>query len=405
MSKSMLRTAFAVVLLAVGGAAVAANAPKVSEANAKTLKAAQDALQAKKYDEAVAKANEAIASGKATKDDLYTAHYMKFKAYEARNDYANMIKGLSGQLDSGFLPASDHPVLMKAIVTLAYNIKDFDTTIDYGSRLTKANAADQQTYTLVGQSYYQKKNYGEAASFLGSLVNDQEKRGQKPTEQNLKLIRVCYDRLSKEDDARDILEKLVVHYPKPEYWNELLYKVRRDPKLSERQTLQVYRLMQDTRTLQQGADFIEMSDIAGNVGIPGEAQRVLDEGVKAKAFTDEAGKARSERLLASATKRATDSRNELGKLEGEAKAAASGELDTALGMAQFGFGQYDKAAEALGRALTKGKVPNAEDVQLTLAIAQLRSGSAGEALKTMRAIKTQDPLMQRIVRLWVLKAS
>ena len=73
--------------------------------------------------------------------------------------------------------------------------------------------------------------------------------------------------------------------------------------------------------------------------------------------------------------------------------------------AQYSFGQYPQAVEALSAGITKGSLKNLADAQMTLGVAQHKAGQKAEAAKTFRAIKTDDELTQRISKLWALHAS
>lgn len=410
MVKSKVSAFVAALVLVTGGlaiapAAMAAGAPKISEANAQTLKDAQDAMGKSNWAVVISKSDQALANAKKTPDDVYTAWYFKMKAYEAQKNAAKVMESLQGQLDSGFLAPGDQGTYLKAIAQMAYQQRDYNKAIEYGKRLADSGARDSDINAIVGQSYYLQKKYPDAAKFFGDVIGDQERRGQKPREQPLQLLRDSHDKIGNKDAARDVLEKLVIHYPKPEYWDNLLFSLRRDPKLNERQTLQVYRLMQDTKTLKRGEDYIEMSDIAANSGMPGEAFRVLEEGIAAKAFKDEQSIARANRLRDSAKRHADTDRAGLAKLEADARASSDAALEVSVGMSYFGFGEYGKAIDWLNRGLAKGSsLPNASQVQLTLGIAQLRANAKADALKTFRAIKTDDDSMKQIVRLWALHA-
>jgi Flp pilus assembly protein TadD len=136
----------------------------------------------------------------------------------------------------------------------------------------------------------------------------------------------------------------------------------------------------------------------------GEGQKVIDQGLAAKVCKDKVELDRLMRLQGAAARFAAEERAKLAKLEAEARAAKTGEPDVALGSSSFGFGEYAKSAEALSRGIGKGGLKDVADAQLTLGIAYLRAGNKAEALKTFNAIKTPDPNMQRIVKLWKLYA-
>ncbi len=128
--------------------------------------------------------------------------------------------------------------------------------------------------------------------------------------------------------------------------------------ITDRQTLNVYRLMQDTKTLAQPSDYTEMAQLAIDAGTPGEAQKVLEQGFAANVFTEQRAKERNQRLLEAAKKAAATDQATLAKSEAEAKAAKTGDADVALGSAYLSYGQNDKALEALTRGIGKGGLKN-----------------------------------------------
>jgi hypothetical protein len=410
MSKSFVPAVVAALALALGSVPVSVSAseaakPSVSPASAKTLKAAKDAADAKNFGETIAKAQETLASPKKTPYDTYVAYQLLAFAYAQQGNAAEVIKAFQGQIDTGVLSPADVNKATKTMAGLAYQQKNYTGAIEYGNRLIRAGGAEADTYTLVGQSYYLLNKYSDATKFLEDFVGDQERRGAAPKEQTLVLLRSSYEKMQDKNGAIGALEKLVVYYPKADYWDNLLYVLRRDPKITERQTLHVYRLMQATGTLKQAADFTEMADLANNAGMPGEAQRVLEAGIAANAFTQQQDKDRATRLMGSAKRQAEADKAGLAKLEGEARSAKTGDLDSALGMSLFGHGDYPKSVEALSRALGKGGLKNPIETQVMLGVAQLRAGAKADGLKTFKSVKTDDTVMQRISKLWALYAS
>lgn len=412
MPKSFLPAVATAVALAIGGMAVTtvpvtAHAgqagPTVSADLAPTLKKANDAATAKRWPEAIAAAQEALANSKKTPYDTLVSYQILAVAYNTTNNQAELLKALQGQVDTGQLSASQQNDVLKAMAGLYYRQRNYDQTIAVGQRLISANAADASIYTVVGQSYYQKNQFAEAARFLNGLVTDQEGRGQKPAEQVLQLVRASYNKVDNKDGENKALERLVVHYPKAEYWDALLYGLRNDPKLNERQTMQVYRLMEATKTLKRPGDYSDFADMSLNSGMYGEARRVLESGLAANVFTQATDKGRADRLLASATRQGESDRANLSKMEAEARTSAGGDVDVALGFSLLGYGENAKAAESLSRGLTKGQLRNPAEAQTVLGIAYLRAGNKAEAQKAFRAVKG-DELDGRIASLWALHA-
>jgi tetratricopeptide (TPR) repeat protein len=390
---------------AVHAAEPAAAGKSVSPAAAKPLKASKEASDTKNWAVSISKAQEALALPNKTPYDAYVAYQLLAYAYAQQGNAGEALKALQGQVDSGAQSPAEQSKTIKYMFNIAYQQKNYAQAVEVGNRIIRDGEADADTYGIVGHSLYQQGKYADASKFLDDYVDDQERKGQVPRESTLNVLRGSQDKLGNKNGVIDTLEKLVVHYPKPDYWDILLYTQRRDPKLTERQTLQVYRLMQATNTLKQATDFTEMADLAANAGVPGEAQRTLEQGLAANVFVQDTDKARATRLLTSARKSVAADQAGIVKLEADAKAAKTGDLAFAAGAAHYGTADYPKAIDALNLALTKGGLKNPPEVQMMLGISQLRANNKAEAIKTFKSIKTEDPLTQRIAKLWVLYAS
>jgi hypothetical protein len=396
--------------LAVGSYSVTAVAgeaakPSVSKAAAKPLKAAQDAMTAKKYPEAIAKAQEALSLPNKTAFDGYVAQQILYYVYARQGNNTEAAKAMEAALESGFPTQSEQNTLTKALASVAYQQKNYAKAADYGLRLIRGGGGDGDTYTLVAQAYYLQEKYRDTIKFMGDYVSDLEKRGQAPKEQSLQLISDSYMKLGDNASSTNMLEKLVVYYPKPNYWNNLLYTLLRAEGNSDKHILNIYRLMQDTGTLKSPNDYTEMAQLALEQGTPGEAKVVLEQGIAANVFTEQRDKDRNQRLLESAKKISAADQASLAKFETEAKASKTGEGDVALGRGYLSYGMNDKAAEAIARGIGKGSLKSADEAQILLGVAQLRLKNNAEAIKTFRGVKTADERYQRIAKLWALHAS
>jgi tetratricopeptide (TPR) repeat protein len=409
MPKTTVAAIAAAVALALGGVSVtstvvAQEKQTVSKNAAKPLKAANDAINGKKYDEGLARLQEAKAVSGLTAYDRYVIAQLEAFAYARKGNFAEAGKAMEAQLESGMVPAAEQPKLLNGLATVYYQLKNYAKAAEYGERVIKAGAADGDTYTLVAQSYYLQNKYKDVVTFLDKYVKSQERSGQKPKEQTLQLMSESYIKLNDTAGSTATLEKLVAHYPKPNYWNNLLYVLMRSEGNSDRVMLNIYRLMLDTNTLKQASDYTEMAQLAIEQGVPAEAQSVLEKGFAENVFTDQRDKDRNQRLLEQAKKLAATDQAGLAKFEAEAKAAAAGEADVRLGQAYLSFEQYDKAVEAIQRGIGKGNLRSPEEAQILLGIAQLKRKQADEAAKTFSAVKGNDAKLTRIANLWALHA-
>jgi tetratricopeptide (TPR) repeat protein len=389
-----------------GTPAVAADKEnKVSRDLAKPLKAAQDALNAKQYPDAISNLKDAQNNPKKTPFDEHVINELAAVAYARTGDYANAEKAFEAQVDDGFLEQSEIPQRVKAVAQLNYQLKNYDKAIQYGNRAVKGGYADEDINVIIGQSYYLKDDWKGTLHFEQSLVESDIKAGRTPKDQPLQLILSACVKMDDGDCTSAALERLVAYYPKPEYWKELLYTLVQSTgaSSSDKVTLQLYRLMFEVGVLGRPEDYSEMAQLAIEQGSPGEAVNVLQKAFADKVFSDQRTNDKNQRLLDSAKKTAAADEATLGKMEKDADSAPTGDKDVGVGFAYLGYQQYDKASNLLSKGLSKGGVKSEPEARLLLGIAQLKSGHKDEAIKSFHDVKG-DPTLEHIANLWSLHA-
>ena len=375
----------------------------VSKELGKPLKEAQDALTAKKYSEALAKLKEADGNPKKTPWDQHIIYELEGNAYAKTNNYAEASRVFEAELNDGFLDEKDTASRVKIVAQINYQLKNYDKAIEYGNRAIKGGYADEEMKTLVGQSYYLKGDYKGTLKYYDGVIESQMKAGQTPKDEAMQLALSACVKLNDSDCTTRELERLVEYHPKTEYWQQLLYSLRGTKNLSDKNTLQVYRLMSEVDVLKEPNDYTEMAQLAIEQGNPGEAQRVLEKGFQKNVFADARSKDKNTRLLESAKKAAQTDLASLPKVEKDADASATGDKNVGVGLAYLGYQQYDKASDQLNKGLTKGSVRNEAEAHLLLGIAQLKSGKKDDAVKSFKAVKG-DPNLERLAELWSLHA-
>jgi tetratricopeptide (TPR) repeat protein len=378
---------------------------KVSKDLAKPLKAAQDALQAKKYPDALAKLKEAESNPKKTPYDEHVINVLAGSAYARTNDYQSAEKAFEAQANDGFTEQAELPRIIKATAQINYQLKNYDKAIEFGNRAIKGGYGDEEVNVIVGQSYYLKGDYKGTLKFFEPIVESDIKAGRTPKDQSLQLIMSSCVKTDDSACTTKALEKLVTYYPKPDYWKDLLYTLQQDrtQTQSDKNTLQLYRLMSEVDVLARADDYTEMAQLAMEQGSPGEAQHILEKGFQKGVFPDQRTKDKNQRLLDQAKKAAAADEASLPKIEKDADAAPTGDKDVGVGLAYLGYLQYDKATDLLTKGLTKGGVKSEAEARLLLGIAQLKGGHKDDAVKSFHAVKG-DPTLERLANLWSLHA-
>jgi hypothetical protein len=397
--------AAAAVGMVAGTAAGPASAQEkqtVSKAVAKTLQAAQEATKKNNWKECLAKTREAEAAANKTPYDNFAVSELTGFCAIRLTDYATAARALEAGLESGFLAQDQVPSRVRALSQVNYQLKNYPKAIEFGNRAIKGGFADADIFTLVAQAYYIQGDYKTTKSFVGNWVEDTSKRGQKPREGALQLLLSSCIKLDDGACTTDALERLVDHYPKDEYWQNLMRAMFRAGG-SDAVMLNIYRLAAEVNAMRRPEDYTEMAQLAIEQGLPGEAQSVLEKAFAAKIFTDQRDIDRNTRVLNTAKTQAAQDRASLASDDKAAAAAKTGEADVRVGMAYLSYGQVPQALTAIQRGIGKGGLKNAADAQLALGIAQLRAGNMAEAAKAFKSVKG-DPTLERLGHLWALRA-
>jgi hypothetical protein len=409
-AKSAVAAAVAMVLgSAMSGTAMADDAqpppkPQVSAAAGKDLQAAQKALLAHQYDQALALVDKVRANAKKNEYDEYLANEFAFSAFAGEKKYDEAEAPLEAAMTSKYMPAEELRTRLVQAATLNYQLKNYDKAIEFGERAMKNGSSTEQLQTVISQSYYLKNDFRNTDRFVRNMVDEQIKAGQTPSEETLELGLSSADKLQDDAGTSRWLELLVTYHPKPEYWENLLDTLYRgSAKLSDTQLLQVYRLSADVGVLKSGTEYAEMAQLALAQGSPGEAVSALTKGFAANAFESQADKNRNQHLLDSAKKDAAADQPGLPKNEAEAANASNGDRLVGVGLGYFGYGDYGRAAKDIAAGLAKGATKDPNNARLLLGIAQLKAGDKDGAVRTFHEVKG-DPTSERLAELWILRS-
>ena len=375
-------------------AAIAAEAPKVSSSILKPLKATQEAIAAKNLDQALVYLQEARAIEPKTPYDSFMIDEFSWNVLLQKQDFAGAATALEAAVASGFVPPADLPQRLKALAQLYYKSENYPKAVEFGNRYLETTPSDREMGVLVAQSYYLEKDYTGARAAVQKLTAGEAR----PNEQLLLIGLRCNFELKDRPGTMQAIEALVRNYPQPKYWEDLLTNQLYETK-GDRELRTLYRLMEQTKTLDKAEEFSEMANVLFSGGFPAEAAGILERGIAANVFTGEAltrAKANLERERAGA---AVDNK----ELPGAAKALAaakSGNDMVAIGKLYFSSGDYANAADAIRKGMTKGGVTDSDDANALLGVALVRSGKPNDSRAPFGAVK--DPKYAAVTRLWVL---
>ena len=164
------------------------------------------------------------------------------------------------------------------------------------------------------------------------------------------------------------------------------------------------RLKLATGSLAKTDEFMEMSQLALQAGLPAEGKAIVDKGFAAGALGNGAEAERHKRLRDMANKQEAEAKLSIATRAEAAAAAKEGNDLVQIGYAYATMGQADKGVTLIEQGIAKGNLKRPEDAKLKLGLAMLQSGKhKAKATQVLRGVQGNDGAAD-LGRLWALYA-
>jgi hypothetical protein len=394
----------AAITLGLGAAGLpAAAADGLRPEVGKPLQAAQELIKAQKFKDALAKVREADAVESRTDAERWTIERMRIAAATGAGDGAAAVQAFEALQASGRLPEADKLRLIEAITGTWYRAGDHARVVQWAQRHAKEGGRNPAVRTWATQSLFLSGDHAGAARALVAEIQAAEAAGTAPAEDRIKLLLNAAVKLNDDERYLYSVEKLLTHYPKPQYWSDLLSRLQSRPQFNSRFALDIYRLALATGSLNRAEDYVEMAQLAAQAGFPAEGKRVVAQGFARGLLGTGAQAARHQRLRDLLDKRTLEDQAAWAQSEVQALAAEDGNALVKLGFNLALNGQGAKGVDLMQQGLRKGGLQAAEAAKLRLGIAQVLSGHAAKAHATFRSVAGHDGAAD-LARLWSLFA-
>ena len=393
----VLRTLAVFAVLATLGVAQAQVRPEVG----RPLQQAADLLKNNRAKEALAKVREAEAVPNRTPAENLTIDRMRGAAAARAGDPQTAIKSFEAVLASGRLSGAEQGQMTEQIAYQYAQLKDWPRTREWAAKaraMPGTNGAELDK--LLAFVNAQSGDFAAVARDAQAAVEAAEKAGRRPDEADLLRLADALRRTGNTAGQAAVLEKLITHYPKREYWQIVLGRVQARPGFSQRLAVDVLRLKRQTKTLDSADEYVEMTQLLLQDGQAAEARAVVDEGFGAGLLGKGEQAERQQRLRALATQRATSAAADLASAEQGLADDKSGDTLVRIGMGYSGLGQHDKAVALIQQGIKKGSLRLPQQAQLHLGIALARAGQKDRAAQAFRAVGGTDGAAE-LARLWL----
>jgi hypothetical protein len=263
-----------------------------------------------------------------------------------------------------------------------------------GEWVAKARAAGGGGASLNQLAAYLQSASGDYSAIFKDAqanVSASEQAGRRPNEDDLLRLADAAKRLNNNGVYSNALEKLVLYYPKRDYWAAHLASLQRKPGFSDRLALDVQRLKLANGLVTKADDYMELAQLALQAGFPDEAKAIVDKGYAAGALGTGEQAARHQRLKELVLKTQAESAANLAAQAAEAATQKEGNDLIKVGTVYASMGQAEKAIELIEKGIAKGSLKRPEDAKLRLALAQASSPKTrSRGLQALRSVTGSD---------------
>ena len=313
--------------------------------------------------------------------DYETAQLYSFYGFLYFNaeKYKQAVTAYNTVLKQPDLPPALQQQTIRTLSQLAFVTEDYQAAIKYANQYISEVGPDPDMYVVIGTAYYQMEKYKEIIAPVEKAISLANERGTEAKEQWLLLLRVAYWETENYKKVKDILEELVIRWPKKEYWTQLsgIYFELKD----EARQLAAYEAAYDQNLLTSGAELLQMAQLFMQAEVPYKGARVLEKGFEAKQIERTE---RNLRLLSQAWQLAQEDRKAIPPLKEAAAISGDGELYARLAQSYLNLGEYKSCVEASNQGINKGGLKNAGNAYLILGMCQFELNSLSSAKASFR---------------------
>jgi len=301
-------------------------------------------------------------------------------AYYTIGDTAGTINSYEQVLNQELITEALELAALRALFQLFFQAEEYRKSVQYMDRWMELKGQPDAGITfLKATAYYQLSEFRD--SLVWALETEKIALAeQKTVKENWWYLQVVlYNELKDYDNVIAVLEKLIVTYPKKQYWMHLAGMYAE--KGWDDKALSAYYAAYSQKLLTREGEVVMLSQRLLNAEVPYEAARILEEGFESELVE------RTEknlRLLAQSYTMAREMGKAIEAWRDATKFAEDGELHYRLAQALANEDRHKEAVEAYEKALDRGELKDQHDVEFWLGISLMQIESWDQATKAFR---------------------
>jgi tetratricopeptide (TPR) repeat protein len=363
------------------------------------LSEAQVFIEAKQYAEAIeVLRNMEEAGGKRALNSYELANLYNLFAfvYYSQEDYKAALASYEKLVAQPDIPLAMEINTRYTIAQLYFVMEEWREGVDALHAWFKvAETPSAQAYILLGQGYYQLKDYNNALKNTLIAVNMYKDKGKVPKEQWYSLLRFLYFEADNISMTVATLEEMIVYYPKKQTWVQLSHMYGESKQEAKQLAAMETAYVQDM--LDKDREQITMAYLYLNADVPYKAARVLEKGVGNKTVEDSS---KTLEILGNAWRQSQELKKAIPVMEQAAAKSEKGELFCRLGSVYLDNDNFKKAIVANKKGLKRGGVKRPDSCQLVLGMAYFNVKNYSGARKAFKQA-AKDKRSKKYADQWV----
>ncbi|WP_299595042.1 lipopolysaccharide assembly protein LapB [uncultured Microbulbifer sp.] len=373
--------------------------PAMRENVFKKLGKVQEAADAQNWPAALAALKE-MEAGKDKYNGYETAqmYYFYGFVYYSMERYPQAITYYKKVLQQGEqnLPVALEVGTLLTVAQLYFVQEDYKQALSYLNKwFAVADNISADSYALRAQAYHQVGNAKMAMADISTAISMYEKEGKTPKENWFQLQRYFYYEQNDYKNVAKVLEKLVKHYPKGEYYKQLagMYgELKREDDM-----LHMMEAAYIAGALQKEKELLNMAYLFMGAEMPYKGAKVIDKGIDEKKI-----KRTSKNLetLAQAYQMAQELQKSIPELEAAASMSDKGDLYSRLSGIYLDLDNNEKAVDMGAKALKKGDIKRPDQLYIVLGMANANLKKYDSSLKYFEKA-LDDKRSEKFAKQWI----
>jgi tetratricopeptide (TPR) repeat protein len=372
---------------------------KVTGINAKTYEKfaeAQILMEADDYQGALRILDELKAKPKLSSTEAIQLYSFYGVLYFNQEKYKESIKAFEAMLAEPDLEERQKTETLYTLAQLHFTIEDWQGAIDIMEKWFKAvENPPPDPFILLASAYYQLDKYPDMIEPIETAMAIARERNKPVKEQWWLLLRVAYYEMQDYKKVTEILEVLVVNWPKKSYWT-MLSGMYGELNLEAKQ-LAAYEAAYDQGLFDSGKEIVALSQLLMQGEAPYKAARVLEKGFESGLVEKTENNYRS---LSQAWQMAAEYEKAITPLKQAASISDDGELDVRLANSYLNLSRYDDCVKSAQAGLKRGGLKRPGTAQELLGMCLFEQDKYDEAIAAFRKA-AKDEKVEKRARNWI----